>query len=145
MALVLALYLALLAPQATPPPNTPPKSEPSAGLSAPAPSGNHLAADCQPPSISYQIEPEFTLEARKAKVLGKVLVALVVDAQGNPANAHVLKSLASTVKKSQQSAALTLDQRAVDAVKQYRFKPAICNGKSVAVQLNVEVDFQIIK
>lgn len=137
----IALYLATFAV----PPNTPPSNEPPASPSPPASSQNHLPADCSPPILTYKVDPEFTLEAQKAKVLGKVLVALTVDAQGNPVNVHIFKSLASTVKKKQQAAALSLDQRALDAVKQYRFKPATCAGKPVAFQLQVEINFQIVK
>ncbi len=139
----IALLLALLPPQANP--SSPPQSStPRPGLTTPVQSDNHLPKNCSPPSISYQVEPEFTLEAKKAKVLGAIiLVGLIVDVQGNPVNVHIAKSLASTVKKKQQAVALTLDQRAVDAVKQYRFKPAICNGRPVPVELNVEVNFQI--
>jgi protein TonB len=36
-----------------------------------------------------------------------------------------------------------LDEKAVEAVKQYRFKPAMENGKPVAVEMNVEVLFEI--
>jgi TonB family protein len=137
----IALYLATFAV----PPNTPPSNEPPVSPSPPASSQNHLPADCSPPILTYKVDPEFTLEAQKAKVLGKVLVALTVDAQGNPVNVHIFKSLASTVKKKQQAAALSLDQRALDAVKQYRFKPATCAGKPVAFQLQVEINFQIVK
>ncbi len=45
--------------------------------------------------------------------------------------------------KKHQAAAASLDQTAVDTVKQYKFKPAMKDGKPVAVYLNVEVDFQI--
>jgi protein TonB len=84
------------------------------------------------PVVIYQVEPEFSEEARKAKFMGIVLVTLVVDQNGNPQNVHLLRGVG-----------MGLDEKAVEAVKQYKFRPARFNGKPVAVQLNVEVNFQI--
>jgi protein TonB len=84
------------------------------------------------PELTYKVDPEFSEEARKAKFMGIVLVNLIVDANGNPQNVHVLRGVG-----------MGLDEKAVEAVKQYRFKPAREGGKPVAVELNVEVNFQI--
>ena len=84
------------------------------------------------PVLIFKVDPEFSEEARKAKFMGNVVVNLVVDPNGMPQNVHVVRGVG-----------MGLDQKALDAVKQYRFKPAKENGKPVAVQLNVEVDFQI--
>jgi protein TonB len=84
------------------------------------------------PELIFKVDPEFSEEARKAKFMGNVLVNLVVDQNGNPRNVHVLRGVG-----------MGLDQKAVDAVKQYKFRPAKEGGKPVAVELNVEVDFQI--
>jgi protein TonB len=84
------------------------------------------------PQAIYTVEPEFSEEARKAKTAGNVLVSLIVDAKGMPQNVHVLRGVG-----------MGLDEKAVEAVKQYRFKPAMEAGKPVAVYLNVEVNFQI--
>ena len=64
--------------------------------------------------------------------MGIVLVNLIVDQNGMPQNVHVLRGVG-----------MGLDEKAVEAVKQYRFKPAREDGKPVAVELNVEVNFQI--
>jgi protein TonB len=80
----------------------------------------------------YTVEPEFSEEARKAKFMGVVLVNLIVDANGRPQNVHTLRGVG-----------MGLDEKAVEAVKQYKFRPAMKNGKPVAVELNVEVNFQI--
>ena len=84
------------------------------------------------PKIIYQPEPEFSEEARKAKFMGVVTVSIVVDATGKPQNVKVLRGVG-----------MGLDEKAVEAVRQYRFKPATENGKPVAVYLNVEVNFEI--
>jgi periplasmic protein TonB len=84
------------------------------------------------PVVIYQVEPEFSEEARKAKFMGIVTVNLIVDAQGRPQNVHVLRGVG-----------MGLDDKAVAAVKLYRFKPAMEGGKPVPVELKVQVDFQI--
>jgi periplasmic protein TonB len=84
------------------------------------------------PVVIYQVEPEFSEEARKAKFMGVVLVNLIVDSKGLPQNVHVLRGVG-----------MGLDEKAVEAVRQYRFKPAMEAGKPVPVELNVEVNFQI--
>ncbi|HUD22666.1 MAG TPA: energy transducer TonB [Acidobacteriaceae bacterium] len=84
------------------------------------------------PVIIYQPEPEFSEEARKAKFMGVVTVSLIVGADGKPQQVHVTRGVG-----------MGLDDNAVAAVKQYRFKPATENGKPVAVYLNVEVNFEI--
>jgi len=84
------------------------------------------------PILVTQVEPEFSEEARKAKFQGLVTVTLVVDSNGDPKNVRVLRGVG-----------MGLDEKAVEAVRQYKFKPAMENGKPVAVQLNVEVNFQI--
>ena len=84
------------------------------------------------PVLIYSVEPEFSEEARKAKVAGNVLVNLWVDQQGHPSHVRVLRGVG-----------MGLDEKAMEAVRQYRFKPAMENGKPVLVELNVEVNFQI--
>ena len=84
------------------------------------------------PVVIFQVDPEFSEEARRAKFMGVVLVNLIVDSQGRPQNVHVLKGVG-----------MGLDGKAMEAVRQYRFKPAMEGGKPVAVELNVEVNFQI--
>ena len=84
------------------------------------------------PQVIYQVEPEFSEEARKAKVAGNVLVNLWVDTNGLPSHVHVIRGVG-----------MGLDEKAVEAVKQYKFKPAMENGKPVLVELNIEVNFQI--
>ncbi len=84
------------------------------------------------PVVLFAPEPEFSEEARKAKVAGNVLVYLQVDTSGRPAHVRVLRGIG-----------LGLDEKALEAVRQYKFKPAMENGHPVAVEMNVEVNFQI--
>jgi len=85
------------------------------------------------PGIIFEPEAEFSDEARRAKYQGVVLVGLIVDKQGNPQNVHVVRSLG-----------MGLDEKAIEAVKKYKFKPAMRDGKvPVAVPLNIEVNFRL--
>ncbi len=84
------------------------------------------------PVVIRSVEPEFTPEARTADFQGSVSIQLIVDTQGNPQNVHVVRHLG-----------MGLDEKAIDAVRQYRFKPAMYEGHPVAVQMIVEVTFRL--
>jgi periplasmic protein TonB len=84
------------------------------------------------PVLLYQVDPEFSEEARRAKTAGNVLVNLWVDEKGNPTHVHVIRGIG-----------MGLDEKAATAVKLYKFKPAMENGKPVMVEMNVEVTFHI--
>jgi protein TonB len=84
------------------------------------------------PVLVYSPDPEFSEEARKAKFMGIVTVNLWVDEKGNPTHVRVLRGVG-----------MGLDQKALEAVNKYKFKPAMEGGKPVMVELNVEVNFQI--
>jgi len=92
----------------------------------------HVGGGVSAPVPIYEVDPEFSEEARKAKFMGIVTVNLWVNEKGLPTNVHVLHGVG-----------MGLDEKAVDAVKQYKFKPAMENGKPVTVEVNVEVNFQI--
>jgi periplasmic protein TonB len=84
------------------------------------------------PELVYKVEPEFSEEARKAKHQGVVYVDIIVDTNGLPQNVHVIRPLG-----------MGLDENAIEAVKQYRFKPAVAAGRPVPVEMYVWVTFQI--
>ena len=84
------------------------------------------------PQVIFSVEPEFSEEARKAKVAGNVLVNLWVDTSGNPSHVRVIRGVG-----------MGLDEKAIEAVRQYKFRPAMENGKPVLVELNIEVNFQM--
>jgi protein TonB len=81
----------------------------------------------------FRPEPEYSEEARKAKWQGTVVLALVVDDQGRPQNLKVLRSLG-----------LGLDQKAIEAVEKWRFKPGMKDGKPVPVMATIEVNFRLL-
>jgi TonB family protein len=80
-----------------------------------------------------QVEAEFSDEARRAKYQGVCLISLIVDAQGNPQNPRVVRTLG-----------MGLDEKALEAVRKYKFKPAMKDGKTaVPVMITVEVNFRL--
>jgi protein TonB len=86
----------------------------------------------QAPKAIYSPDPEYSEEARKAKYQGEVVLWLIVDQYGRPQNVRVLRS-----------PGMGLDQKAIEAVKLWKFDPATKDGKPVAVQINVEVNFRL--
>src|SRR3569833_2779419 len=84
------------------------------------------------PAVLHSVQPEFTEQARQSQFQGTCSIQLIVDAQGNPQNVHVTKHLG-----------MGLDEKAIEAVRQYRFKPAMYEGHPVAVLIVVEVDFHL--
>jgi len=84
------------------------------------------------PVLLHSVEPEFSEQARQAGFQGSVGIELIVDAQGNPQNVRITRHLG-----------MGLDEKAVAAVRQYRFKPAMYQGHPVAVQIIVDVDFRL--
>jgi periplasmic protein TonB len=84
------------------------------------------------PMVVRSVEPEFTQEARQANFQGNVSIKLIVDSQGNPQNITLLSHLG-----------MGLDEKAVEAVKQYKFRPAMYQGHPVAVQIVLEVAFHL--
>ncbi len=77
-------------------------------------------------------DPEYTEEARMAKTQGTCVLWLVVDDRGLPRNIRVVRGLG-----------FGLDAKAIEAVKQWRFQPAMKDGRPVNVQISVEVGFHL--
>ena len=84
------------------------------------------------PQVIFSPEPSFSDEARKAKAQGIVLLVLVVGKDGHTYDIHVRQSLG-----------MGLDEKALEAVSHWRFRPATLNGKPVATQIAVQVDFRL--
>ncbi|MFZ1938754.1 MAG: TonB family protein [Terracidiphilus sp.] len=92
-----------------------------------------IGGDVSAPVVIHSVEARFSDKARRAKYQGVCLISLVVDAQGNPQNVHVARALG-----------MGLDKNAVEAVRQYKFKPALKNGRTpVPVAITIEVDFRL--
>jgi len=81
----------------------------------------------------FKPEPEYSEEARKAKFQGTVMLAIVVDTDGKAKNIRVVRPLG-----------MGLDEKAVEAVAKWRFKPGQKDGRPVPVMANVEVNFRLL-
>ena len=84
------------------------------------------------PVLVKQMNPSYSEQARAAKISGDVLVQLVVDANGNPTDVRVKRGLG-----------YGLDEKAVEAVQGYKFRPAVRDGVPVPTKLFVNVNFKI--
>src|ERR1700722_125293 len=92
----------------------------------------HVGGGVSPPRQIYAPEPEFSEEARKAKYQGVCTLGLIVGTDGRPSNIRVLSSLG-----------MGLDEKAMEAVKNWKFEPAMKDGHPVRVEIAVEVDFHL--
>jgi TonB family protein len=101
----------------------------------PPPSGpaNGGIFDGTPPVLLYKKDPEYSEEARKAKYQGTALLRVEINDAGRVTNIHVSHSLG-----------LGLDEKAMEAVKQWKFKPAMKAGKPVAMEAQVAVMFRLL-
>ena len=85
------------------------------------------------PVLLYKKEPEYSEEARKAKYQGTVVLYVEVDPSGKAVNMRVVRSLG-----------LGLDEKAMEAVKAWKFKPGSKDGKPVTVAATIEVNFRLL-
>ncbi len=98
----------------------------------PASTVRRVGGGITPPKVLHAPEPEYSDPARVLKLSGSCLVYLQINTSGQPTNVAVLKPLG-----------LGLDERAMAAVMQYKFNPAMENGHPVVIELNVKVSFQV--
>ncbi len=97
--------------------------------------------DVSAPKLIHHVSPQYTKEARKKKIKGVTVLSIVVDAEGNPRQVTITRAMADSVKPELRSAAVGLDENAVETVKQFRFRPSMLNGKPVAVSIHVEIHY----
>jgi TonB family protein len=86
------------------------------------------------PSIVREVKPEYTPEAKAQKIQGSVWMEVVVLDSGDVGDVHVTKSL---------DAEHGLDQQAIKAAKQWKFKPGMKDSKPVAVEVTIEMTFTL--
>ena len=85
------------------------------------------------PAVISKVDPEYSEEARKAKYSGTVTLAVIVDAEGRARDIHISKSLG-----------MGLDEKAIEAVEKWKFKPGMRNGQAVNVRATIEVNFRLL-
>ena len=85
------------------------------------------------PRLLSKVEPEYSDEARKVKLQGSVMLRIVVDEHGRAESIEVTQRLG-----------LGLDERAIEAVKKWRFSPGTRGGRPVPTSALVEVTFRLL-
>jgi len=92
----------------------------------------HVGGGVTAPRALYQPDPEYSEEARRAKFQGVVVLNVVIGPDGRPRDLRVARSLG-----------MGLDEKAIEAVRQWKFAPATKDGHPVAVQVGIEVAFRL--
>jgi periplasmic protein TonB len=92
----------------------------------------HRGGGVSAPRPIFSPDPEYSEEARRAKIQGTCVLWMIVGPDGKPREIKVARTLR-----------LGLDEKAIEAVKQWKFQPAMKDGQPVAVQINVEVSFRL--
>lgn len=92
----------------------------------------HLSFGMTRPEVIHQVQPRYSEQARRAGVQGMVIVEAVIDEQGQVTNVRLIRGLP-----------MALDQAALQAVQQWRFKPALLAGHPVKVFYTLTVNFTI--
>jgi TonB family protein len=104
-----------------------------AGVPASQIKGVHLGGNgISTPVALNNVSAKYSEAARREGVTGACLVTLTVDVSGMPQNPRIVRSLG-----------YGLDEKAIEAVKKYRFKPAMKDNVPFAVEITVEVDFSL--
>ncbi len=100
---------------------------------APGPGAYRAGNGVSPPQLIERVEPQYTEQARQAKYQGTVLLYIEVSPEGQATNIRVQRSLG-----------LGLDEKAVEAVRQWKFKPGMKDGTPVTVAATVEINFRLL-
>ena len=85
------------------------------------------------PKVLYKIDPAYTQDARAAKINGTVVVDLEVHPDGRAHNLRIQRSIDPG-----------LDHNALDAISNWRFQPAMKDGRPVVVSATIEVNFRLL-
>ncbi|MGB9454743.1 MAG: TonB family protein [Bryobacteraceae bacterium] len=97
-------------------------------------SGVHKVGDgTSAPAVLIKGEPEYSEDARVAKYMGKVVLFVEIGPDGVPHNIRVIRGLG-----------LGLNETAIDAVSQWKFKPGTRDGVPVTVVATIEVNFRLL-
>ena len=92
----------------------------------------HVGGGVSAPSVVFRVEPTYSEEARKAKYQGVVVLSAIVRKDGTIEIQRVVRGLG-----------LGLDENAIAALRQWKFRPGMKNGTPVDVALNIEVNFSL--
>ncbi|HEX7961026.1 MAG TPA: energy transducer TonB [Terriglobales bacterium] len=111
------------------------KTNDSAALTLSTASGvlaTPMPKNTKPPRIVSQVDPDYSEVARASSISGTVLVRIQVDSAGEPRNPQIIAPIG-----------FGLDDKAIEAIQQWRFAPAKRNGEPVPVLVNIEMNFRL--
>jgi len=100
---------------------------------APRSGALRLEKGMTPPMVVSKVEPKYSEDAREGKLQGVVVLRMVIDEDGRPQDVQVTRGLG-----------MGLDEKAMEAVRQWRFRPAYKDGQPVATQASVEMNFRLL-
>ena len=89
--------------------------------------------DAWHPDVIHFVDAEFSAAGRSARINGTSFISLVVDTRGLPQQIHTVLPLG-----------YGLDEAALEAVEEYRFKPAMVHGQPIPAEIMIEVKFNLI-
>ena len=92
-----------------------------------------IGPNISPPKVLRKIEPVYSDEARAAKLAGTVVIYVEIGPDGWAHNTRVMRSLG-----------LGLEEKAVEAILQWRFLPGVKDGRPVTVMATIEVNFRLM-
>jgi len=103
-----------------------------ANLTMPICNDNTAQSCITPPQAIFDPDPEYTKEAREAKYQGTCIIGLIVEADGSPSHVTLIRGLGKG-----------LDEKALDAIRSWKFKPATKGGTPVPTQIAIQVVFHL--
>ena len=91
-----------------------------------------MGAGITPPTVRSRVEPQYTEEARAARLQGTVVLQAVIKTDGTADIIRVVRGLPNGLTDS-----------AITAINQWKFRPANKGGQDVDVALNIEINFNL--
>jgi TonB family protein len=113
--------------------NEPSDVTPTLPMPTPSQGAFRVGGGVGPPVLLRKVEPEYTEEARAAKYQGTVLVYIEVGPDGQAHNMKVIRGLG-----------LGLDEKAIESLNGWKFRPGMKDGQPVTVQATIEVNFRLL-
>ncbi len=86
------------------------------------------------PTLIHKVEPGYTKEARDAKLEGTVGLSATIGTDGVPSEIKVVRGVG-----------MGLDDKAVECLLQWRFKPATSHGEPVSTKVTVQINFRLLE
>jgi TonB family protein len=110
-----------------------PDTKPQAKSNAKSDEVYTAGGEVKAPKIIHYVEPDFSPSSQEAYVEGVVRLSAIVNTEGLPTELKIINGLNSEE-----------DQTAMEALKQWRFKPGTKNGQAVRVKITVEINFHLL-